>query len=80
MGDTGLESLTIAVQGCCHGQLNKIYSTIAESGVHVDLLLICGDFEAIRDRFDLMQMSVPPKYRDMGDFHEYFNGWYEIYV
>ncbi|KAG7194278.1 uncharacterized protein KQ657_005005 [Scheffersomyces spartinae] len=62
----------IAVEGCCHGQLNKIYSMLISS--QVDLLLICGDFQAIRNRGDLQGMAVPAKYLQLGDFHEYYSG------
>ena len=41
--------MKIAVEGCCHGELDKIYDTLAyiesQDGVKVDLLLICGDFQ-----------------------------------
>lgn len=40
----------------------------------VDLLLICGDFQAARNGPDVEVMSVPPKYRALGDFHEYYSG------
>ena len=39
----------IAVEGCCHGELDKIYETVAElekrDNIKVDLLLCCGDFQ-----------------------------------
>jgi hypothetical protein len=61
--------LNIAVEGCCHGELDRIYQTIQESeeknGIHVDLLLICGDFECLRDVIDLDCLAVPEKYRKM---------------
>lgn len=62
------KSLNIAIEGCCHGELDHIYETIKESerfGAKVDLLLICGDFECIRDENDLECVAVPPKYRKM---------------
>jgi len=41
--------MKIAVEGCCHGELDKIYETLAyienRDSVKVDLLLICGDFQ-----------------------------------
>jgi len=41
--------MKIAVEGCCHGELDKIYETLAyieqQDNVKVDLLLICGDFQ-----------------------------------
>ncbi|CAF9903624.1 MAG: hypothetical protein GOMPHAMPRED_000442 [Gomphillus americanus] len=69
----------IAIEGCGHGTLNNIYSSItaackAKSWPGVDLLIICGDFEAIRNSYDLHAMAVPAKYRHMGDFHEYYSG------
>jgi lariat debranching enzyme len=40
----------------------------------LDLLIICGDFQAIRNELDLNCMSVPHRYRKMGDFHKYYSG------
>ena len=60
--------LNIAVEGCCHGELDKIYASIADAaanGIHVDLLLICGDFQCVRDYTDLQSVAVPPKYRKL---------------
>jgi|SRR5882762_152904 len=65
----------IAVEGCCHGELDAIYSHIAKleerEKYKVDLLLICGDFQAIRNHQDLNCMAVPQKYRQLGEFHKY---------
>jgi lariat debranching enzyme len=62
------------VEGCCHGELDAIYSHIqrleAQKKYKVDLLLICGDFQATRDSTDLQTMAVPEKYKHMGDFHK----------
>ena len=70
--------MKIAVQGCGHGDLNKIYAKLAElearDGIKADLLIVCGDFQAIRNRSDLQTMACPPKYRRMGDFYEYYTG------
>lgn len=41
---------------------------------HVDLVLIGGDFQAIRQPSDLTSMAVPPKYRQLGDFSQYYSG------
>jgi lariat debranching enzyme len=38
------------------------------------LLIIGGDFEAVRNAADLSVMSVPAKYRELGDFPAYYNG------
>lgn len=62
-------SLNVAVEGCCHGELDRIYQTIQEleqeNDLKVDLLLICGDFECLRDIADLHCLAVPEKYRKM---------------
>eukprot|EP01083_Nonionella_stella_P036224 98856_1 len=68
----------IAVQGCCHGELENIYKTIAHIEKHknikVDLLLICGDFQSVRNEDDLVQMACPAKYRSMRNFYKYYSG------
>ena len=44
----------VAIQGCCHGELDSIYASIAQTeqrnGVKVDLLIVCGDFQAVRNQ------------------------------
>ncbi|ESN98308.1 hypothetical protein HELRODRAFT_185863 [Helobdella robusta] len=70
--------MKIAIEGCCHGELDKIYETVLKceekSGIKVDLLLICGDFQAVRNFQDLQTMAVPPKYRQMNSFYKYYSG------
>jgi lariat debranching enzyme len=70
--------MRIAIEGCCHGELDAIYRHIANlesrNGYFVELLLICGDFQAIRNHQDLQCMSVPEKYRQLGGFHKYYTG------
>ncbi|KAG8852053.1 hypothetical protein FRB96_008971 [Tulasnella sp. 330] len=70
--------MKIAVEGCCHGELDATYKRIEEletqNGYSVELLLICGDFQAVRTQADLNCMSVPAKYLQMGDFHKYYSG------
>lgn len=70
--------LQIAVEGCCHGELDSIYSSIAVTeqrhGVKVDVLLICGDFQAVRNQADLATMACPAKYRSMQGFYRYYSG------
>jgi len=40
----------VAVEGCCHGDLDKIYGTMQRLeqmyGQTIDLLICCGDFQA----------------------------------
>ncbi|XP_071340001.1 lariat debranching enzyme [Trachinotus anak] len=70
--------MKIAVEGCCHGELDKIYETISylekKEGVKVDLLLCCGDFQAVRNEGDMKCMAVPAKYRMMQTFYKYYSG------
>ncbi|KAK5660709.1 hypothetical protein OQA88_12074 [Cercophora sp. LCS_1] len=69
----------VAVEGCGHGTLNAIYASVERSCKErgwdgVDVLIIGGDFQAVRNAADLTVMSVPAKYREMADFHEYYSG------
>ncbi|KAI1411231.1 lariat debranching enzyme, C-terminal domain-containing protein [Hypoxylon sp. FL1857] len=69
----------VAVEGCGHGTLDAIYASVAVScrarkWDGVDLVIICGDFQATRNAADLSVMSVPPKYRQLGDFPAYYRG------
>ncbi|XP_048357886.1 lariat debranching enzyme [Sphaerodactylus townsendi] len=71
--------MKVAVTGCCHGALDKMYETLAlmeQRHGHAlpDLLLCTGDFQAVRDSADLQCMAVPPKYRQMGGFAQYYSG------
>ncbi|CAF0949157.1 unnamed protein product [Adineta steineri] len=70
--------MKIAIEGCCHGELDRIYETInqieTDRQIKIDLLLICGDFQAVRNEHDLQSMAVPPKYRSMQDFWRYYSG------
>ena len=70
--------VNVAVQGCCHGELDQIYATILKAeektGNKVDLLIICGDFQCVRNEADLNCVAVPPKYRKLNTFHQYVTG------
>ncbi|KAJ2521592.1 lariat debranching enzyme [Coemansia sp. RSA 2049] len=71
-------TLRIAIEGCCHGMLDDIYSQLAirqqQTGQKIDLLIICGDFQAIRNITDLKCMSCPDKYKQVGGFYRYYTG------
>ncbi|SCU93971.1 LAFA_0F19174g1_1 [Lachancea sp. 'fantastica'] len=70
------QSLSIAVQGCAHGELSTIYKAI-EGRCKTklpDLLIILGDFQSMRDEQDLESIAVPEKYKKMGDFYKYYTG------
>ena len=66
--------MKVAVEGCAHGELQRIYETLEEyerkSGEKVDLLLCCGDFQATRNWQDLRCMAVPDKYKEIGTFYK----------
>ena len=80
----------IAVEGCCHGDLDRIYATIAEldklslaqeggeksksKNKKVELLVVCGDFQAVRNLDDLECLACPPKYRSLRQFYKYYSG------
>mgnify|MGYP002836395350 CR=1 FL=1 len=59
-------------------EMDEIYAGLKEierrRAVKVDLLLICGDFQALRNEDDYEALAVPHKYREMGSFHRYFSG------
>lgn len=68
------KSLEIAVQGCCHGELNTVYSSLLAQPLPIDLLIVGGDFQSVRNLSDLKCMSVPAKFRKLGDFADYYSG------
>ncbi|KAK0670900.1 lariat debranching enzyme, C-terminal domain-containing protein [Cercophora samala] len=73
------KSLRVAIEGCGHGTLNAIYSSVTTSCKErnwdgVDVLIIGGDFQAVRNADDLTVMSVPARYRELGDFPDYYSG------
>ncbi|XP_014671150.1 PREDICTED: lariat debranching enzyme B-like [Priapulus caudatus] len=70
--------MKFAVEGCCHGELDKIYETIEyiekRDDIKIDLLICCGDFQAVRNRSDLRCMAVPPKFQKLNTFYKYYSG------
>lgn len=70
--------MKIAIEGCLHGELQKVYETLAEieekQKCKIDLLLCCGDFQAVRNMADLNCMAVPDKYKEIGSFYKYYSG------
>jgi lariat debranching enzyme len=78
MGVQSDHSISIAVEGCCHGELDAIYERLLKhgetSGRVVDLLVCCGDFQSIRNIADFHSLAVPQKYRSLGSFFRYYSG------
>ncbi|KAI3426524.1 DBR1 domain-containing protein [Psidium guajava] len=70
--------MKIAVEGCMHGDLDNVYKTLEyverQRDIKVDLLICCGDFQAVRNERDLESLNVPRKYRAMNSFWKYFSG------
>ncbi|KAH8885290.1 hypothetical protein GQ53DRAFT_696175 [Thozetella sp. PMI_491] len=78
-GEMSTRGVRVAVEGCGHGKLQDIYASVERlckerNWDSVDLLIIGGDFQAVRNAADLTVMSVPAKYCKLGDFHEYYSG------
>ncbi|GAA5959437.1 hypothetical protein JCM21900_003753 [Sporobolomyces salmonicolor] len=77
-----LHAMRIAVIGCSHGTLDDIYASVQRCDdeakqrgePEVDLVICCGDFQAMRNTSDLEMMACPPKYRALGHFHQYYAG------
>ncbi|KAK4226966.1 lariat debranching enzyme, C-terminal domain-containing protein [Podospora fimiseda] len=73
------QSVRVAIEGCGHGTLNAIYSSVETACKErkwdgVDVVIIGGDFQAVRNQDDLTVMSVPNKYLQLGDFADYYAG------
>ncbi|GFP92693.1 lariat debranching enzyme [Phtheirospermum japonicum] len=70
--------MKIAVEGCMHGDLDNVYATLLHlqevEKIKIDLLICCGDFQAVRNEKDLESLNVPSKYRTMNSFWKYYAG------
>lgn len=76
------DKIRVAVVGCMHGQLKDIVDQVnladKEENLKTDLIVCCGDFEAIRDEYDLSFKACPDKYKKMGQFSRYYKGEFEL--
>lgn len=67
--------MKIAVEGCAHGELEKIYECIEtlqeREDIRIDLLICCGDFQSVRNKNDLLSMAVPEKYQNICTFYKW---------
>ncbi|KAB2075882.1 hypothetical protein ES319_A06G000300v1 [Gossypium barbadense] len=72
------KTMKIAVEGCMHGDFDKVYDTIKyienTRNIKIDLLLCYGDFQAVRNEKDMDSLNVAPKYREMKSFWKYYSG------
>eukprot|EP00834_Sanchytrium_tribonematis_P000194 NODE_4_length_77007_cov_1.156642.p34 type:complete len:300 gc:universal NODE_4_length_77007_cov_1.156642:45807-44908(-) len=68
----------VALVGCVHGELHRIYNTLQQFeervGRKIDVVLLTGDLQTARNKNDLSSMAVPEKYKKLGDFHHYYHG------
>ena len=55
--------MTIAIVGCIHGGIEKMYTDILEKQGEnkVDLILCTGDFQAVRDYSDMQAIDIPKR-------------------
>ena len=78
IGTATERSVGIAIEGCSHGNLDKIYTRIQDyeqkSGNKIEVLICCGDFQSLRDTVDFHSFAAPPKYRALGSFARYYSG------
>ncbi|CAM9554255.1 unnamed protein product [Pylaiella littoralis] len=78
MASTGGRKLNIVVEGCCHGELPRIYASVQKmeqvQRIKVDLLICCGDFQCLRSEQDYAGLACPDKHKKLGTFHKYYNG------
>ncbi|XP_053606620.1 lariat debranching enzyme [Plodia interpunctella] len=70
--------MKIAIEGCAHGELDKIYECIEtlqdRESIKIDLLICCGDFQSVRNNEDMRAMAVPDKYQHICTFYKYYSG------
>ncbi|XP_026447140.1 lariat debranching enzyme-like [Papaver somniferum] len=70
--------MKIAVEACMQGELDNVYATLLHlekvENTKIDLLICCGDFQAVRNENDLESLNVQPKYRRMNSLWKYYSG------
>ncbi|KAK1366999.1 DBR1 domain-containing protein [Heracleum sosnowskyi] len=70
--------MKIAIEGCMHGDLDNVYATLLHlqqsENTTIDLLLCCGDFQAVRNESDLESLNCPAKFKSMQSFWKYYSG------
>ncbi|KAF7717563.1 Uncharacterized protein PECH_006602 [Penicillium ucsense] len=74
-----MDGVRVAAVGCAHGSFDEIYELLkskaeAKGWETIDLVIIGGDFQALRNTSDAACISVPAKWKSMGDFHKYYGG------
>jgi len=68
----------VAIEGCCHGELDRMYESLRRaqdrSGIVIDLLLCCGNLQAVRNQEDFDCQTCKPEWRAWKDFWKYHSG------
>ena len=76
---TGRKMVKVAVIGCVHGEVERLYDAVEHlthppHSLDIDLILCTGDFQAVREPHDLDSLACPPKYRELHTFYKYYTG------
>eukprot|EP00762_Andalucia_godoyi_P008334 ANDGO_07390.mRNA.1 Lariat debranching enzyme len=81
--------MRVAVIGCVHGQWSDISCSLTEyertASAKIDLVLLCGDLQSVRNDRDLASVHVKPKYRTPGSFSNVVSGvlpwpWFTVAI
>jgi hypothetical protein len=51
------KKMKVAIDGCDHIKLNRIYETMNQ--IETNIFVICGGFQVVRNEHDLQSMAVP---------------------
>ena len=87
--------IRIAMVGCCHGDLGIIDDTVRYENTRaaaavppeppIELVFLCGDFEAIRGAdderdglHDMGDMKCPAKYQHLGGYFDVYHGVHQL--
>jgi lariat debranching enzyme len=69
--------MRILVTGCLHGAWEPVIQTadnLISHGNHIDLIIVMGDAQTMRNSGDLDSFHCPRKYRQLGTFPKLLNG------
>ena len=72
-----MNEIYFAVVGDVHGHIYEMIDRVEKkslsAGINLDFVLQVGDFQPCRDEKDLNTMNLPTKYRQVGDFPDFWN-------
>jgi lariat debranching enzyme len=70
--------MRILVAGCLHGAWETLVETATDfisQGESIDLIVLCGDGQTMRNEDDLNSFHCPPRYRKLGTFSKLYTGF-----